>query len=44
MPNVHQIITVHNKTVLYKQTKPLRIRPKSAIAATKDLGPFVENA
>ena len=44
MPNVHQIITALNKTVLNKQTNPLKIRLKSAIAARKNLALSVKMA
>ncbi len=44
MPNVHQIITAHNKNILSKQTKPiLRIQKRNAIAARKNPAPSLAN-
>ena len=40
MPNVHQIITAHNKTVLDKQTKPSENPPKECNCRQKESCPL----
>ena len=40
MPNVHQIITAHNKTVLHKQTKPSENPPKECNCRQKESCPL----
>ena len=40
MPNVHQIITAHNKTVLHKQTKPSENPPKECNCRKKESCPL----